>query len=106
MHSNCSHRQPQKHPNQPTDTGTSPQRKPLQTCKAQKKRPNAHKHRDPKGDGKGQHPPPPLSTLIRYKNITSEECKTKKPPETTPHPGRATSPQNWAAKNHVTVKPL
>ena len=24
--------------------------------------------------------------------------QNKKPPETTPHPGRATSPQNWAAK--------
>ena len=24
--------------------------------------------------------------------------QNEKPPETTPHPGRATSPQNWAAK--------
>ena len=47
-----------------------------------------------------------LDFLIRNENITSEECKTKKPFETILLVGRVTSLQIWVAKNHVTVKPL
>ena len=47
-----------------------------------------------------------LDVLIRNENITSEECKTKKPFEIILHVGRVTSLQSWAAKNHVMVKLL
>ena len=41
--------------------------------------------------------------LIRNKNITSQECKTKKAFEIIFQVGRVTSLQSWVAKNHVTV---
>ena len=47
-----------------------------------------------------------LTFFIRNKNVTSEECKTKKPFEIILHVGRVTSLQSWVAKNHVTFKPL
>ena len=43
--------------------------------------------------------------LIRNENITSEECKTKKPFEIILHVGRVLSLRSWVAKNHATVKP-
>ena len=36
-----------------------------------------------------------IAFLIRNKNVTSEECKTKKPFEIILHVGRVTSLQSW-----------
>ena len=80
MHSNCSLRQPQKHPNQPPTQ--APARRGSHGRHVKHKRNDPMRSpQDPERDEKMQHPPLPLPTLIRYENITSDECKTKNRPK-------------------------
>ena len=60
----------------------------------------------PKGTKKGSTHPPPFPTLIRYKYITSDECKTNNRLKQNRIQGESQAPKIRRPKSHVTVKPL